>query len=158
MGYASPALDRRGSFASCLLEAPTHLALVLASAVPVLHFRQAPAPSPCTRLTRLGNIGLYTNRVIVRGRSLRAMEYLLTFAVLALYGWLMWWGHQQDKKQKTGYSLRGELKSFFASLGNVTLKETVVGLWNLCLYFIALLAFFWVAAMIGFTGPVCWRC
>lgn len=86
------------------------------------------------------------------------MEYLSTLAVFSLFGWLMWWSHARDKRQHPGYSLRGDIRNLMAVLREMTLKEAVVIAWKLCLYLVCLLAFFWVAAMMGFTGPVCWRC
>ncbi len=86
------------------------------------------------------------------------MEYLPALAVLAAFGWLIWWGHSQDQKEHPGYSIRRDMRRLLTSLGDMTLKETVVVVWSLCLYLAALAAFFWIAALAGLTGPVCWHC
>ena len=86
------------------------------------------------------------------------MEYLPAAAVLTFYGCLLWWSHAQDKRQHPGYSLRGDVRSLLTGLREMTLWEAAVIIWKLSLYLVGLIAFFWVAAMFGFTGPACWRC
>ena len=87
-----------------------------------------------------------------------SVEYLPAISIAAFFVLLMAWSNDQDKKQYPNYSLRDDFVTLLRGIREMTLKDAIIIVWKLGVYVICLIAFFWVAGMIGITGPLCWRC
>jgi hypothetical protein len=81
-------------------------------------------------------------------------------AILGVGGFacLMCWGRIQDRKEHPGHTLRADIEGIVASWRRATVTNILAGAWKLAVYLIGLTLFFTAAALVGFTGPMCWRC